>query len=277
MQPGQRLLPVRGVSGGDDEAPPNLSRLWGIPSASAFGPLLNTRYLEILGITEGGFLPVPWTFTSDFRGFDILAVKYLTVPRGDVRLNEYKMDGQPIFKKVAECGKADLYENTRALPRVWLVGETRLLPDADVVGTVRRGKLPDGETFDPRKIALLSNAGMKAEGFVAPAKEMKVENFSGAAKVVSLENRIVKVDTEASTAGFLVLSDLFYPGWKATVDGKPQQIIRTNYVLRGLALESGRHSIEFRYEPIYLYVGGGISLLGLIVLLGVGLKALKIE
>ncbi len=273
----QRLLPVRGVSGGDDEAPPNLSRLWGIPSASAFGPLLNTRYLEILGITEGGFLPVPWTFTSDFRGFDILAVKYLTVPRGDVRLNEYKMDGQPIFKKVAECGKADLYENTRALPRVWLVGETRLLPDADVVGTVRRGKLPDGETFDPRKIALLSNAGMKAEGFVAPAKEMKVENFSGAAKVVSLENRIVKVDTEASTAGFLVLSDLFYPGWKATVDGKPQQIIRTNYVLRGLALESGRHSIEFRYEPIYLYVGGGISLLGLIVLLGVGLKALKIE
>ncbi len=95
----QRLLPVRGVSALDDECPPNLSRLWGIPSASAFGPLLNTRYLEVLGITEGGFLPVPWTFTSEFRGFDILAIKYLTVPHGDTRLTEYKSDSQPILRK----------------------------------------------------------------------------------------------------------------------------------------------------------------------------------
>lgn len=273
----QRLLPVRGVSGLDDECPPNLSRLWGIPSASAFGPLLNTRYLELLGITEGGFLPVPWTFTSEFRGFDILAIKYLTVPQGDTRLNDYKRDSQPIFRKVAEVGKADLYENTRALPRLWLVGETRLMTDSAVVRAVRRGEFQDGQRFDPQTTALLSNGGMKAEGFVAPAKEMKVDNFSGAARIVSLENTKVKVESESSTDAFLVLSDLFYPGWKATIDGQPAEVIRTNYVLRGLYVTPGKHSIEFRYEPIYLYIGGGISILGLLALLVVGVKALKSE
>ncbi len=271
----QRLFPARGVSGSEDECPPNLSRLWGVPSASASGPLLNTRYLEVLGITEGGFLPVPWTFTSEFRGFDILAVKYLTLPHGDTRLNDYKESDQPIFKKSAEIGEADIFENTRAMPRVWMVGETRLMSDADVVRSIRRGELPGGEVFDPGRMALLSNGGMKSEGFIAPAKEMKVDNFSGTAKVISIENRIVKLESESTTDAFLVLSDLFYPGWKATVDGAPQEIVRTNYVLRGLILKPGKHSIEFRYEPIYLYIGGGISLLGLLLWLGILWKALR--
>lgn len=276
----QRLLPARGVSGDDEECPPNLSRLWKVPSASAFGPLLNTRYLEVLGMTEGGFLPVPWTFTSDFRGFDILAIRYLTVPKGDRRLEDYKVDDKPVFLKVAEIGKADLYENTRAMPRVWMVGETRLLPDADVVRTIRRGLMPEGGLFDPTKIALLSNAGMKSEGFISPSKETKVENFSGYAKVVSIDNRKILLEAESSTGGFLVLSDLFYPGWKATVDGRPRAIERTNYILRGLKLDAGKHAVEFRYEPIYLYAGAAISFLGLIVWMAIlrrGLANLTID
>jgi hypothetical protein len=270
----QRLLPSRGVSSSDDECPPNLSRLWKVPSASAFGPLLNTRYLEVLGITEGGFIPVPWTFTSDFRGFDILAVKFLTVPHGDNRLADYKADDKPIFKKLVEIGKADIFENTRAMPRVWMVGETRLMADADIVRSIRRGELPEGGMFDPTKLALVSDAGMKSEGFTSPPKAVKVDNFSGSAKVISIENRKVLLGAETSTGGFLVLSDLFYPGWKATVDGRQQEIVRTNYVLRGLEIKPGKHSIEFCYEPIYLYIGGAISLLGLLALFGLLWKAL---
>lgn len=271
----QRFLPVRGVSGGDDEAPPNLSRLWGLPSASGFGPLLNTRYLEVLGITEGGFLPVPWTFTTEFRGFDILAVKYLTVPSGDTRFDAYKIDGRSVFKKVGDSGRAEVYENTRAMPRVWLVGETRVLSDSDVVRTIRRGEFQNGDAFDPAKLALVSNSGMKSEGFVEPPEEIKIENFSGSAKVVSIENETVSLESESSTDAFLVLSDLFYPGWKVTVDGKPQEVIRTNYVLRGLSLAPGKHSIIFRYEPFYLYAGGAISLLGLLAFAGLIFRAVK--
>jgi hypothetical protein len=149
------------------------------------------------------------------------------------------------------------------------------MTDTDVVRTIRRGQLMDGEPFNPQKVALLSNGGMKAEGFVAPAKELKVENFSGTAKVVALENTSVKIESESSTDGFLVLSDLFYPGWKATVDGQPQEIVRSDYVLRGLPLKPGKHAVEFRYEPTYLLSGGCISILGLLMLLGVGFKALK--
>lgn len=273
----QRLLPVRGVSGGDDEAPPNLSRLWKIPSASGFGPLLNTRYLEVLGITEGGFLPVPWTFTSEFRGFDILAIKYLTVPFGDTRLDAFKIDGQPIFKKIAESGRAEVYENTRSMPRVWLVGETLVMPDAEVVRTIRRGELQSGDVYDPAKVALISDAGMKAEGFVTPPKALKVQNFSGSAKIISVENSAVSVESDSSSDSFLVLSDLYYPGWKVTVDGKPQEVVRTNYVLRGVSLSQGRHSIAFRYEPMYLYIGCAISLLGLLAFGGLIFRAVKYQ
>lgn len=271
----QRLLPVRGVSGGDDEAPPNLSRLWGMPSASGFGPLLNTRYLEVLGMTEGGFLPVPWTFTTEFRGFDVLAVKYLIVPYGDTRIDAYKVGGQSIYRKIGESGRAEVYENTRAMPRAWLVGETQVMPDADVVRTIRRGEYQNGETFDPAKVALLSNSGMKAEGFVEPPKEIKVSDFAGIAKIVSIENAEVSLESESSTDAFLVLSDLFYPGWKVTVDGKPQEIIRTNYVLRGVSLTAGKHSITFRYEPMYLYAGSAISLLALLAFAGLIFRAVR--
>lgn len=265
----QRLFPVRGVSGDDAEGRPNLSRLWDINSASAFGPLLNTRYLELLGITEGGFLPVPWTWTSECRSFDILAVKYLTVPHGDMRLTEYKVADSPIFKKVSEHEKADVFENTRALPRVWMVGETRLMADADIVRTLRRGEFQDGSIFEPTKLALISNAGMKSEGFVAPPKEVSVQNFSGNAKVVGLENAKMVVETDSASGGFLVCSDLFYPGWKSFIDGKPAELVRTDYVLRGVAVEAGKHAVEFRYEPLYLYVGIGISVLGSLFLAAV--------
>ena len=73
----------------------------------------------------------------------------------------------------------------------------------------------------------------------------------------------------------LVLTDLHYPGWKATLDGEQADVHRVNWLLRGTTLPHGRHTVELRYEPASWRVGWIVSLaslLGLAVALAVGLS-----
>ena len=64
--------------------------------------------------------------------------------------------------------------------------------------------------------------------------------------------------------GFLVLSDTYYPGWKAYVNDTEAEIYPTNYMLRSLYLTKGTHHIRFVYAPLPLKAGVGISLLTLL-------------
>jgi uncharacterized membrane protein YfhO len=70
--------------------------------------------------------------------------------------------------------------------------------------------------------------------------------------------------------GLLVLSDSYYPGWRAWADGEPADIHRVNYGFRGIVVPAGRHTVEMRYEPASFRVGLFVSLLGLAALVGAG-------
>jgi uncharacterized membrane protein YfhO len=77
-----------------------------------------------------------------------------------------------------------------------------------------------------------------------------------------------------------VFSEVYYPaGWNAYIDGKPTEHIRLNYALRGLKIPSGKHEIEFKFEPKVYYQGEQIALAGSIALLllvaGAGFIELK--
>jgi uncharacterized membrane protein YfhO len=63
----------------------------------------------------------------------------------------------------------------------------------------------------------------------------------------------------------VVLADSFFPGWRATVDGRPAEVLKTWGALRGVAVGQGAHKIEMEFRPASVYVGGGLSLAGLLL------------
>ncbi len=80
------------------------------------------------------------------------------------------------------------------------------------------------------------------------------------------DTRVV-CEVEAKQPGYLVLLDSYYPGWRVYRDDKEVEILRANYAFRAVAVESGKHRVEFLYRPRSFYAGLGIT--SLTMLLGV--------
>jgi uncharacterized membrane protein YfhO len=77
------------------------------------------------------------------------------------------------------------------------------------------------------------------------------------------DERVV-IRTEDERPSLMVLTDVHYPGWKATVDGEPADIERVDYLLRGVMVPAGAHTVEFTYEPVSWRIAWIVSLLGLL-------------
>jgi uncharacterized membrane protein YfhO len=79
----------------------------------------------------------------------------------------------------------------------------------------------------------------------------------------------VMIHTSSSADAWLVLSDTYYPGWTATVDGQSVMVLRGDVLFRTVAIPGGEHDVEFRFEPASVKIGLPISIGALVVLLGV--------
>jgi hypothetical protein len=161
------------------------------------------------------------------------------------------------WKHVEDIGEVSVYENLRCMPRVWSVSEVMSAKAEEVLQAIQSSRLPDGRIFNPSKIALVEDP------FTFKAKEW---DDKATAKLVHLSNTRMEIQTNSLSPSFLVLSDVYYPGWNATVDGVDTHLFRTNYVLRGIMVPAGSHIIHLTFKPRSFYYGAGISA-GAIVLL----------
>ena len=93
-------------------------------------------------------------------------------------------------------------------------------------------------------------------------------------QLVSYKPNQLKYVSNNSNEGFAVFSEMYYQnGWKATIDGKEAEILNVNYVLRGLQIPAGKHTIEFKFEPEVIKTGSTIALMssiGMLLLIGAG-------
>ncbi|HET7462628.1 MAG TPA: YfhO family protein [Longimicrobium sp.] len=146
----------------------------------------------------------------------------------------------PTFREVFRGQQALVYQNTESPGRAWLVGQAIRAPAG---ATLRTMQTPQ---WDPRVNAVVESPRELA--LAGPA-------LRGATRITRYDADRVDVATEANGAALLVLADNFYKDWKATVDGKPAEIYRTNHTFRGVEVPAGRHRVAFRFEPEGLYTG----------------------
>jgi len=109
---------------------------------------------------------------------------------------------------------------------------------------------------------------LRRKAFVQGAKPPPLERCSGAADEAHLLRRVsdrVVLWAELECSGLTVLSDTYYPGWEATLDGRPVPILEVYSSLRGIVTPKGKHRIEMRYRPWSVYLGFALTLAGLAV------------
>ncbi len=103
-------------------------------------------------------------------------------------------------------------------------------------------------------------------------------NNSGKFKTVKITRYIpnrIDLQTNMTDPGFLVLSEIWYPGWRAYDNGQEMEIYKTNFVLRSIYLKGGGHNVSFLYNPASYKFGRAISLVSLIVILLILMHSIK--
>jgi hypothetical protein len=157
--------------------------------------------------------------------------------------------------EVARFGPIYLYENMYVLPRAFVVGQVEPMEDLDAA-------LEWVQAHDVRHmVAVEGGRPLPPPGereLASTSREVQAE----VAWVRRSPNRLV-LDVTLDRSGFLVLSQVWYPGWRVEVDGQPEVLYRVDGVLSGLHLESGSHIVAFVYRPLILGWGIGGSLVGL--------------
>lgn len=111
---------------------------------------------------------------------------------------------------------------------------------------------------------------------VVDTSEFQVDNITSDStatiKLVEPDPRHLKYESQSSSDGLAIFSEIYYPGWKATIDGKAAEVIRADYILRALEIPAGNHAVEFTFEPRPYIVGNKITSISswLVVLVALG-------
>jgi hypothetical protein len=175
--------------------------------------------------------------------------------------------GLPGLRVAYDGPDGTIFANDAALPRTWLVGGQQ------VVGSESQAlDAISSPAFDPRR-AVVTERPLpqlpQGDGGAPP----------GAAQITRYGASQVAITARADRTSELVLSDLSYPGWQATVDGRPVRLDRVDYLLRGVPLQPGSHRVELSYHPVSWRIGWIVSLVALIVVAGgavVGIRARRL-
>lgn|GEM_PF-3034513 len=205
------------------------------------------RYLEVIlgperadGLLEEGTLYFLTNSDKPIHISDVGIVALDEIPLPEVNQRLFKEgswsedDFQPAYRLVYEDRKVRVFRNMNCLPRAYTVRELVMAEDE----------------FDMRQRLFLREADPSVTGMMLPDDydDLDRTEFSGGVvKVIEAEGDRVVLEAEMEGEGFVVLTDQYYPGWEARVDGARTTIHRVNGIMRGVRVPPGKHRIEFFY------------------------------
>ncbi len=147
------------------------------------------------------------------------------------------------FVKVATLDGYEVYRNRAAFPRAFLVGALEVIPD---LGKLFKRMIDPA--YRPGEIAV-SEVNPSAPVPTAPSASV------GTATITHHGATEVRVDVRARAPAVLVLTDAYYPGWTASIDGQPLDLFPVYHTFRGAIVPPGVYTVSYCYFPSSLKLG----------------------
>ncbi len=227
---------------------PNTLLYYGIDSAGGYLSLYPGRYkelwngrgMDVLKAIKPGQSGDAW----NAKWIGIQNIKYVLFPE-EVPTDNWR----PVFQ--AEGIK--VMEVDSFIPRYSAVGRARMIKDPkQMLHQIQNGQ------FDPMKEVLLDRE---------PQLNTGPESFKGSVRVLSKAPDGVKLQTDFSSDGYLVIAENNFPGWRAEVDGTSVPILTAYYAFQALHLKGGKHLIKMEFRPAYYTISLLISITSFLVMI----------
>lgn len=281
-----RMLGIRGV------LPPNTSMLYGIADIRGYDALTPVRYfnflsrilpnyadfLRTLDLNEKAEITSSTLFIREVRrmfssasgeelrttlrgafywntnlddlvtarALDAFSIKFIVAPQGLRNLPRSDLE-------LTSGEGASVFKNPTALPRTYLRRDFTITDDSSALDVIGRPE------FDFRHELVVS--GVEDRSHVEDVfKREDISNLEDDAQIVREDPSHIEISAEARGPRFLVLTDLYYPGWRAYLDGKPIAIHAANYLFRAILLpEAGKHMVRFEYRPFSFSLAAAVT------------------
>jgi hypothetical protein len=238
-----------------------------LPSVEGYDALYIKNYGEFISSLDDGKLkegsrsvisfPKNGIYTS--KAINLLNVKYIVHKLSDghqVWAFPFWTYPENQFKLLYKDQEYEVYQNMDSFLHAFLVSDYAVVtnPQESISAIF-------GSNFDLRNKVVLSDfPGIQStRGIVG---QVKIEKYTP---------NDIKMNYQADRQGLLILTDSYYPGWEAKIDGKTVPIYRADYTFRGIVVPQGNHSIEFTYYPLSFRLGEYLATAGILGILGLGL------
>jgi hypothetical protein len=254
--------------------------LKGLEPLRGYNPLDVRRYKEFLQFIadrDDPLVPMENAFTfpvinsfpiQNKNLLNLLSVRYLLQPSDlpiDIKAwNKVQQDAGPRSYNFIEGGVRPLpgftlYENPHAFPRAYVVSEAAPLPQrAEVLAALKSN--------DFRQNVFL-------EDYSAPSADGAASHAFRAATIREYTPNRIVIELPPGPAGYLVLADVWYPGWNCSVEGQPVTIHRANFLFRGIAVPQGAREAVFTFAPESYRLGRWVSVAALIIVVVISTTA----
>jgi hypothetical protein len=223
----------------------------------------NTRYFVIPGDPHG--------WREEYRGFaSLLFGSRRIYPTRDSPRNSHV---ESLSREWVDRRDVQVFRNLQELPRAWVVHDVRWVESSR---SARENALreilfandplwhdPTRRTFDPRSIAWVDiDKQAELSLFLSGQAPTPAETVN----VTYPTPQRAELEASLESPGLVILSDIDYPGWNLTIDGKAAPIYRVNRMMRGAALPAGIHKLVYTYDPSSFRAGLILSIFGLVAL-----------
>jgi Bacterial membrane protein YfhO len=205
---------------------------------------------ELLDVFTGDTAPPRPSYNATL--LNLSGVRFVVADAGHEAEVTRWFGGGPRLLPWRRSGSVQVLENADALPRTFFIPAPGVRASgSDCVEALARGDL------DPRRELLLDESAPNAAAAEVGRTSSVLLSHYGPSEI--------QLAVTTAEAGYVVLTDAYYPGWTARVDGVEVPIRRADCFFRAVAVSAGTHTVAFSYAPWSFRLGGFVSLLALVV------------